>query len=394
MRRYEKNETFFQTIDSPEKAYWLGFLGADGCVSPNGFKVALKSGDVSHLRQLSADVSFTGPVRARPSMNASELTVCSMRMRADLIRHGVVPRKSYCNPAPWLPAEHLRAHFWRGYFDGDGSFPIVKSGARTLLRAVFVNSPLVVAAFVADAKRATSASAARIERRNRVELASWANLESVAAVAAWLYGMPEGPRLARKAQIAEEAMHRWATRFVWPSVPEMEALLEEHREWRLVADALGVTYSALCRQRRLLRENYPPDEVPAVLRRKNSPGAVRRSRRVLTREQTDLHLKARRLYEEDPSRSLQDVADLLQVARDTASRWIHAAGGTVKPRFKPLGNPVGAKRYFHLPLDERAAALQKDVEECKSLRGAGWTKAQLRRHFKAHARTIQAWIDQ
>lgn len=31
MKKYTVNENYFQSLDSPEKAYILGFLYADGC---------------------------------------------------------------------------------------------------------------------------------------------------------------------------------------------------------------------------------------------------------------------------------------------------------------------------------------------------------------------------
>ena len=31
-RRHDVNEEYFDVIDTEEKAYWLGFLGADGCI--------------------------------------------------------------------------------------------------------------------------------------------------------------------------------------------------------------------------------------------------------------------------------------------------------------------------------------------------------------------------
>lgn len=34
-RVYHYNEHYFQNIDAPEKAYWLGFLAADGCICHN-----------------------------------------------------------------------------------------------------------------------------------------------------------------------------------------------------------------------------------------------------------------------------------------------------------------------------------------------------------------------
>lgn len=47
MIKYNFSESIFQTIDSPEKAYWLGFLYADGSISGNSNSVylALKEED-------------------------------------------------------------------------------------------------------------------------------------------------------------------------------------------------------------------------------------------------------------------------------------------------------------------------------------------------------------
>ena len=32
-KKYDYDETYFSTIDTPEKAYWLGFIYADGYIS-------------------------------------------------------------------------------------------------------------------------------------------------------------------------------------------------------------------------------------------------------------------------------------------------------------------------------------------------------------------------
>lgn len=42
MKKYNYNTTYFEKIDSPEKAYWLGFLYADGCVRKNGKSLILE----------------------------------------------------------------------------------------------------------------------------------------------------------------------------------------------------------------------------------------------------------------------------------------------------------------------------------------------------------------
>ena len=49
--RYKYNRDFFEVIDTPEKAYWLGFLYADGSVSSkrNDVEISLKGFDIEHL---------------------------------------------------------------------------------------------------------------------------------------------------------------------------------------------------------------------------------------------------------------------------------------------------------------------------------------------------------
>lgn len=55
--KYSLNENFFQEINTEEKAYWLGFLMADGCIldQPQRSKrltVALKEKDINILHKL------------------------------------------------------------------------------------------------------------------------------------------------------------------------------------------------------------------------------------------------------------------------------------------------------------------------------------------------------
>ena len=58
MNKYYYNKDFFNKIDTEEKAYWLGFLYADGCivtrskckkVTPMSLELVLSSIDINHL---------------------------------------------------------------------------------------------------------------------------------------------------------------------------------------------------------------------------------------------------------------------------------------------------------------------------------------------------------
>jgi len=48
------NHNFFETIDTEEKAYWLGFIAADGGLASNIYRltIGLNQKDQNHLEKL------------------------------------------------------------------------------------------------------------------------------------------------------------------------------------------------------------------------------------------------------------------------------------------------------------------------------------------------------
>jgi hypothetical protein len=112
---------FFESIDTELKAYWLGFIMADGCVSMTQrpkVSVYLHPRDGQHLEKWHRAIGSSLQVRYYPrSANSDHY---SARMCEDLIRLGCTPRKSLTLKFPSLPEEFIH-HCVRGYFDGDGS---------------------------------------------------------------------------------------------------------------------------------------------------------------------------------------------------------------------------------------------------------------------------------
>ena len=53
-RRHPCNDDFFERIDTEEKAYWAGFITADGCITRNinspVLSIGVSSTDKNHLR--------------------------------------------------------------------------------------------------------------------------------------------------------------------------------------------------------------------------------------------------------------------------------------------------------------------------------------------------------
>ena len=131
---YSVDESFFSVIDTEAKAYWLGFLYADGCVRPEFFRLNLAQKDESHVAAFKNAIKYTGPlfysapyarVYANKTIKSSGqaiLSVSRKKMRDDLEQLGCVERKSLILqfPTPDQVPPYLLRHFIRGYFDGDG----------------------------------------------------------------------------------------------------------------------------------------------------------------------------------------------------------------------------------------------------------------------------------
>jgi hypothetical protein len=164
-RRHACDHHYFDAIDTEAKAYWLGFLMADGCVSGTGYvKVGLAAKDRGQLEKLRAALQATYPIGAHTARSSGKTyPVASLILRSDglaagLARHGVTPRKTHTATPPALRADLMR-HFWRGVFDGDGC--ICLSGRAWV--ATLVGSRATTEAFAAFAREAcgTTARAAR-----------------------------------------------------------------------------------------------------------------------------------------------------------------------------------------------------------------------------------------
>jgi len=137
---YTCNENYFKFIDTPEKAYWLGFMYADGYVTKQGkFGLSLKSCDEYILYQFKNDLNSDSSIKKyktsggyKIGIEYSRLIITDYKMRDDLIKHGVTLNKTNIITAPNLK-ENLIRHFIRGYFDGDGSIYNIKSKSKKKL---------------------------------------------------------------------------------------------------------------------------------------------------------------------------------------------------------------------------------------------------------------------
>lgn len=127
-RKYEVDQTFFDVVDSEEKAYWLGFLTADGTIEADSIRVCLAAKDRLHLVKFLSAIQSEHPIGDRittldgKEFPGVEVHVGSQKLSGGIQALGVTPRKSFsATPSSNVP-EHLLPHYWRGVIDGDGSF--------------------------------------------------------------------------------------------------------------------------------------------------------------------------------------------------------------------------------------------------------------------------------
>lgn len=117
--KYNLNSDYFTKLDCEDKAYWLGFLMADGYNSGKFIRVDIK--DDGHLDKL-RDLVYPDkdmPVRTKNNGTVYYLTINNAQILYDLNRHGIVQRKSMVAAYPSIDSTLNRA-FIRGVFDGDG----------------------------------------------------------------------------------------------------------------------------------------------------------------------------------------------------------------------------------------------------------------------------------
>lgn len=127
--KIKKDESVFEVIDTQEKAYWLGFLYADGYVNESNSNIELTIKQKEHLEAFKKFLKTDSKVNKRQIIfNGKEhfayrITICSKKLVKDLVKLGCYQNKSLTLDFPsekQVPKELLR-HFIRGYFDGDGS---------------------------------------------------------------------------------------------------------------------------------------------------------------------------------------------------------------------------------------------------------------------------------
>ncbi len=117
LRRDLFNSEYFKYINSEDKAYFLGFLFADGSIVGNSLK--WKSIDKEILIKFKIFLESKNKINYIKEYNEYSLQIASPILRIDLEKLNFIPNKTFRLKMPKIKNK-LLFHFIRGYFDGDG----------------------------------------------------------------------------------------------------------------------------------------------------------------------------------------------------------------------------------------------------------------------------------
>ena len=138
---YTFNEEYFDNIDNEHKAYWLGFLMADGYIlskrirkghgnEAQSFGFAISTKDNELFKYFKEDLEATNPIniyKSKGSCNTfsecGRILLTSQHTVDALKKWGIVENKTFHTSIPNIERRLIK-HFIRGYSDGDGSITI------------------------------------------------------------------------------------------------------------------------------------------------------------------------------------------------------------------------------------------------------------------------------
>ena len=131
------NENYFDSIDTPNKAYILGWVISDGYVSKNKLVFGLK--DLEILEFIKSEMEsghkisevFKYDKRTNKTYQQYMLQICSKKIPESLNNLGIFQAKSFTVDLPKID-KILYPHLIRGLFDGDGYVGVGKNSAGDL----------------------------------------------------------------------------------------------------------------------------------------------------------------------------------------------------------------------------------------------------------------------
>jgi len=139
------NVHFFKTW-TPEMAYVLGYIVADGCLiatrNNTSYILNITSIDLDHLKKIRKVLSSDCSISQKKNSSGGfgyQIQIRNLILANDLLKIGIKPRKTY-NLKNIVVPDNLFPHFARGFFDGDGTVYIYQVNGTPQIKAGFVSA--------------------------------------------------------------------------------------------------------------------------------------------------------------------------------------------------------------------------------------------------------------
>lgn len=151
------NKQYFKSINDSNKAYWLGFIYADGYIThSNELGIELQYSDKEHLEKLNELIGGVHKVTRRKRSqkfngyeyvsDLASLRIFSVDIVSDLLNNGIDFNKTKSSLFPKVD-EKLFFQFLRGFMDGDGCIHINK---KNRVVVSFTNSNVEFLNYISD----------------------------------------------------------------------------------------------------------------------------------------------------------------------------------------------------------------------------------------------------
>ncbi len=130
-RAYKVNHGYFKH-ESPNMAWLLGFLAADGCITKdkNEIIINLSRADREILEKIKAELEIEKEVKDYQNTDGflcSSLRWTSEEQKKDLAEYNIIPQKTFKLKPPYKLNKKYYIDYIRGYFDGNGSINLIKN---------------------------------------------------------------------------------------------------------------------------------------------------------------------------------------------------------------------------------------------------------------------------
>lgn len=193
-RKYQFNINYFDNIDTEEKAYFLGFIYADGFITlkNNNYLLGIEihQNDIEILNKFKKSIEAESPLKFynRVDRTSVRIRLYNKHLIETLIKCGVVPQKSLILEFPTniIIPDNLLHHFMRGYFDGDGCVTRSKNNTRHVSTSI-TSSNNFIDSYMYNLHKLAGLNLVKIRRKSKFSILTYCGKGNALKIFKYLY---------------------------------------------------------------------------------------------------------------------------------------------------------------------------------------------------------------